>query len=402
VAPRTIPNPTNRIDLLILGLLFVAGATACWIRAERVHASGPPTANQWFQADVPRVYGNMTRRESNHYRTRVHPLFSIATYPAVSALTRAGLDEERAVRALMAGAAGLWLAILYGVLRAFGLRRADATVFSAVGAVSASSLFGSAVPETHLFGSITLLLGMGFAAYAATRALSPGWFVAASALSLSMTVTNWMAGLLVTLLNHPWRRSVLITLGAFTLVAMLWVVQNAIFPSSQFFLLFFDERQYVLLESAGGLGSRLTAFFVHPMVMPLVQVLEDPLQAKGPILSVQRAAIGSSGVLGGISSLIWIWLLAVGVRTLASRKTLDTPRTVLGLTLLGQLALHLVWGDETFLFSLHWLPLLVLVAGIGALGPQRRTVLVAATVLTIGACVNNVTQFVRVTSELQR
>ncbi|MBW2236415.1 MAG: hypothetical protein JRG85_13580 [Deltaproteobacteria bacterium] len=402
MAARTIPNPLERIDLLILGLLFAAAGTASWIAADRVHTLGPPAANQWFQADVPRVYGNMTQRESNHYRTGVHPLFSIATYPPVSALRRAGLDEERAVRALIAGAAGLWLAILYGVLRAFGLRRPDATLFAAVGAVSASALFGSAVPETHLFGSITLLLVMGFAACAATREFSPRWFVGFSAVSLSMAVTNWTAGLAVTALNHPWRRSVRISLGAFAAVTVVWALQNAIFPSSQFFLFAFGERRYVLLEGAGGIGSRLTAFFFHPMVMPLVQVLENPLQPEWSIFSVQHAAIGSSGLLGAVLSLIWIWLLAVGVRTFVGRGALDKPRIVLGLTLLGQLALHLVYGDETFLLSLHWLPLLVMVAGIGTLGPQRRTALIAGTLLAIGACVNNVDQFVRVTSELHR
>lgn len=399
---RTSPKRVDRIDLLFLMLLVLAGATASWIGADRVHTQGSRASNVWFQADVSRVYDNMTRRRSNHYRTKVHPIFSIATNPPVKLLKKAGLDKERAVRTLMAGAAGLWLAILYGVLRAFGLRRPDAVVFAGLAAVSSSAVFWSTVPETYIFGSTTLLLLMGFAAYASTRKFASGWFVGFSALSLSMTVTNWMAGLLVTWLNNPWRRSVRITLDAFLLITLVWALQHAFFPGTEFFLLSLEERNYMLVEAAGGLAEKLTGFFFHPMVMPLVPILDNPSQPAWPLFSIQFAPIGSTGALGWAMTLLWIGLLAFGIRALLSRGALDKPRIALGLLVFGQLALHLVYGEETFLYSLHWLPLLVIVAGIGTLGPQRWAVLAAGAVLAVGAGVNNVGQFARVTSELSR
>jgi hypothetical protein len=36
------------------------------------------TADAWFDSDIHRVVDNLTDRNSDHYRTNVHPLFSLA------------------------------------------------------------------------------------------------------------------------------------------------------------------------------------------------------------------------------------------------------------------------------------------------------------------------------------
>lgn len=391
----------NRIDILILVVLILVGAASSWIGAGRVPSDIRRVENVWFQADIGRVYDNMTERTSDHYRTNVHPLFSLTTFVPVVALRKASLDEFSAVRSVMAAAAGLWLGVLYGVLRAFGLRQPDSIIFAALGAVSAAAIFWSTVPETYIFGSLTILLTIGFAVFAATRVLAAGWFTAFSALSLSMTVTNWMAGLLTVKLNNSWRRSIAITRDAFLVVTLLWAVQHALFPTARFFLFSPEERHYLLLNDASGLLTRLVSFFIHPMVMPAVESLENPWQPSWPLYSVQASAIGSAGLLGWVATLLWLGLLGLGLRGLLThREGWDRARLVLGLTVLGQLALHMVYGDELFLYSLHWLPLLVLIAGLGSLGPQRLGVLAVAGVLVAGAGYNNAVQFVSVTDDL--
>src|ERR687885_776188 len=37
----------------------------------------------WFEADSPRVFANMTDRHSDNARTKVHPLFTLITFPIV-------------------------------------------------------------------------------------------------------------------------------------------------------------------------------------------------------------------------------------------------------------------------------------------------------------------------------
>jgi hypothetical protein len=50
------------------------------------------------------------------------------------------------------------------------------------------------------------------------------------------------------------------------------------------------------------------------------------------------------------------------------------------LTVLGQLILHLVYGPETFIYAIHWFPLLVIIAGAG-LNTRLRVPLLACILL---------------------
>jgi len=75
-------------------------------------------------------------------------------------------------------------------------------------------------------------------------------------------------------------------------------------------------------------------------------------------------------------------------------------RAVLGLTFLGQLPLHLVYGSETFLYGLHFVPLLVVLAALSTQTPARPVALLLAGALVVTATTNNVTQFTKATSYL--
>jgi len=75
---------------------------------------------------------------------------------------------------------------------------------------------------------------------------------------------------------------------------------------------------------------------------------------------------------------------------LAGRRLQD----LLGLTLAGQIALHLVFGTETFLYALNWAPLLVIWAAMGAATIRRpMPVRVLAIAAALCSLVNNERQF---------
>jgi hypothetical protein len=90
---------------------------------------------------------------------------------------------------------------------------------------------------------------------------------------------------------------------------------------------------------------------------------------------------------------LWGALLAVTAwRLLTSRQHVPI-RFVLGATLAGQVVLHLIYGEETFLYSMHVAPLLMLAAALAAASaPWRRAVLVLAAALAVFAAVNNASQ----------
>ena len=68
------------------------------------------------------------------------------------------------------------------------------------------------------------------------------------------------------------------------------------------------------------------------------------------------------------------------------------------MTLLGQLVLHMLFGWETFLFSIHFVPLLVVVAALSTLTRARVVALSLAGAVTVFAGINNFIQFGKATA----
>jgi len=387
-------------DALIAILLIMLAAVASYSAGEHLNTEGLRKDNVWFQADIGRVYENMTKRSSNHYRTEVHPLFSLTTAPLVHGLSKLGITKETAVRMLVAGVAGIWLAAFYLVLRLLRIRVTDALVFTIMISLSAATLFWSTVPETYLFGSLTLLLVLGLVALSEARNFAAVYWAAISALSLSMTVTNWMAGITATLASNSLRKTARITIDGFVVVTVLWAIQKELFPSSEFFLFSLEERDYVFLKDAGGLTEKATVFFSHSIVMPEVQILKNRWDPSWPFFSVQFSALGSTGPLGLSLSVIWGILLIFGAWTAWLQPAFRKFKIVLALIIGGQLLLHMIYGDETFLYSMHWTPLLVFLSAFGLSSIHRPWVLGLAVLFVLGLGLNNVRQFERVSSEL--
>lgn len=387
---------TSKADFVVALIVFCLAAIGSSVAQSRVNPAATAAPNVWFQADSGRVYKNMTERYSNHYRTKVHPLFSLATHPVVHGASLLGIDKAVAVRALVAAVAGLVLAMLFAILRVVGTRLFDALVYTALLAGSASALMFSAVPETFLFGSLTILVVVLFAALSERRRFPPFVDVGVSALSLSMTVTNWVAGMLGTFSRHPLRQTIRITVDAFAVVTVLWAVQHALYPSSEFFLLSPEERDYIFSDDAGSMADKAVVFFLHSVIAPGVEVLPNRWTPDWPLFSVQRAAVGTGGALGWPLAVGWTAMLALGLWAMWKDPANRRVKIVVASTVLFQFALHMVYGDETFLYSLHWVPLLVLIASFGAVPPYRRYALVLAIACAIGFAANNAHQFERI------
>ncbi|HAX78491.1 MAG TPA: hypothetical protein DCY88_22340 [Cyanobacteria bacterium UBA11372] len=355
-------------------------------------------ADLWFAADIPRVFANMTERLSNHSRTKVHPIFSLIAFPPVFFMQKIlGFEALTAVRLAIATVAALWIGALFILLRLIGCRRFDAALFSLLGATSAAAMFWFVVPETYPFGSLSILAALCLVAIAQYRKLSAQWYVVVSAATLSITTSNWMVGILATLTKYRRKWAWKITLDALCLTVVLWSVQKSIFPSSRFFIVFGDseEKNYMFRQASGGFWQVLQSFVAHTMVMPDMRII--PHWKKFELLRVltQRAIPGSASVWGSIAVILWIALLGLGLWGIVSAKQHRQLRIVLGFSILGQLALHTVYGEETFLYSLHFLPLLIVLAAFSTLTPARAIALLLAGMLVLTAGVNNGLQFVK-------
>jgi hypothetical protein len=323
----------------------------------------PEGLDAWFQADLPRVLANMVDSQSNHYRTKVHPIASILIHPLVAGLRALwpGTDLQAAMR-FTALVAVLWVLSFFALCRLLGAGRFTAASFSLLAISSAGFQFWFSVPETFGIGSLTLLWVLLVAALAAHRPLSDRLLVVASIASLSITVTNWVAGLALAVVQRPWRRALAISAIAFAIVALLTVPQRFLYRFAKFFFLGSrEEADYIGLQESGTVLHKLAGMFWHPISLPevLAKASEAP---KLNWLTVQLSAPGSGSWAGMLALGLWTLLLAAGVHGLLRSPQWHAFGKVLGLTLAAQVVLHLVYGEETFLYAAHFLPLLMALA----------------------------------------
>jgi len=400
------PEPTTSVgwriargDLVIGLLAFVIVSVIAWFATGQLDARllTTDTVDVWFEADIARVVENMSDRWSNNYRSKVHPIFSLIAVPFVYVLRTVSLDAWTSVRVFISVMAGVWASGLFAVLRLMGCRRPDAVIFTLLGLTSASAMFWFSVPETHPMGSLTILMAMIVVAASATRRIPAVVEVAVGVATFAVTVTNWMAGILASWLHRPWRQALQITLNSFAITVLLWWVGKKVAPSSMFFLGNPPETGHIVAPEALGPVRVVTSFVMHSVVMPAIAIVDRPGAGQWPVMLTQSSWPGSAGILSLVSAVLWAGLMIVGVWSLTKVRGQRTLRLFLPAFLLGQVALHLIFGNETFLYSPNFMPALIVMAALGSLTPLRRAVIPVALLLTVTNAINNGTQWMRAT-----
>ena len=395
-------------DLLWVGILALVAGLVSFGLAQSIAPMlfENPSWDVWFESDLPRSFANTIARSSNHYRTSVHPIFSLIAFPPTYILYQLLGDAVTAVRIIIALVASIWISILFCLLRLFGCRRLEAILFGLIGIFSAAAIFWFTVPETYSFGSVSLLLPLVVVAIGEYRQLSPWWYLLVSALSLSITTTNWMAGILATWVNHRWQQALQITVNTFCFVVGLWFLQYLIFPSSEFFLKIQSEKNYVFNEGSVSPWNVIQSFIAHTMVMPAIEIIDKTARpgfaTPGIQMVTQLSLPGSASLWGKVAVILWAALLGLGIWGFFSMRQHPKLRLVLGLTILGQLVLHLLYGEETFLYSLHFAPLLVILASCSTLTRARPLALVLASLLLVCIGINNISEFNRATERINQ
>lgn len=383
----------TRTDAIVIALLVVAGCVG-FVCAASIWGSEVmrlAVGGRWFQSDGWRVFDDMTNFAANHHRDAVHPLFSLVSIAATSLIKLlAPVSDARSIHIFNGIVFLVWISLVYSTMRLIGTRILDAVLLTALAATSAGSMFWFLAPETYLLGTLSIVLCLFVVALASRR----DWpWVVAAAMSLSFTVTNWMAGLAALIVNRSLGRAAILAAASLVLVIAGWGVAKAVFPQpGSLFLLpnvVKGETVFVGHEDAGGIPEKLSGALVGPIVAPDLQRTSP--QETGPLLSFQATAVttwSSGNVLFLVAAALWMVVLAYCVARLIARPT--RFNVSLGLTLLGQLVLHLIYGDETFLYALHFVPLLVLVVATALSTGKRRVLAPAVAILLAVVFANNV------------
>ncbi len=344
----------------------------------------------WFDADIIRVSSLETDRASRHSRNTLHPLLPIVAYPPVFVLRRFfSVPNVAAVRLFNAGVAGLWLGFFFLLLRRIGCRRPDGIIFTMVLATSASAFFWLTVPESFALGSLTFF--PAFLLAGKKNPLTIAGQVVAHVAGLSVTVSDWMAAAILTLVRDTRRRFVIVSVSAFLLVLILIAVQRSIFPmgNSPTVAALSSENSFVFMPEAGGFWSIARTFLFHGMIAPGLSWLPNFRLPNFPLMSFQASPLFSGLRPGVYGTLLWGALLVIGFIAFFHSNEEAELKQVLGVTLLCQLAMHGIYGRETFLYSLNYLPILVAIVAMAGQTRARWVVLTLALLLIPFNVANN-------------
>lgn len=390
----------DRTDIFIgLALGGVAAVAAYW-GAQQI---GPsilaldPYGDTWFDSDVAAYYATLSDHQNPilHERAYKHPLLSLAFCLPVYWLQWLHIPTLLSVRLFVSTVAALWLGSLFGMLRAIGCPRLEAILLSLLGGMSGAGLCWLTVLESFALGSVSIIWAIALVALSETRRLPQRLGVIVSLATLSITITNWLVGLVATFLAYGWKQFIRVNCFNCVIVTVLVAIQQVFFNTALPLMVPKRELKYVISEEAGSSWNVIQSFVSHTLVMPAIQVIEHPRSGL-PIMTMQFSAPGTGSAMGAIAVGLWLGLIALGIWQLFKMKTHRRLRLMLGISLLGQLGLHLIYtGRETFLYSLHFLPLWIGLAALAALNTNRRLFISLLLVLLFTMGSNNLTQFDR-------
>ncbi|MBV9080629.1 MAG: hypothetical protein JO102_05880 [Elusimicrobia bacterium] len=219
--------------------------------------------------------------------------------------------------------------------------------------------------------------------------------VVASIFAIGITVTNWMVAVFASLVDLGWKLAAVVGAAALAAATFFGEAHRVVFPNAvKMFKTAGGEAAYMWAPETGGPWAIIRAFFFHSMVAPEITFKVNWRHENWPMMSMQFSGL-FSGVHGWscVATLSWTLLLMAGFAALATLKDQIRLRTTLLLSILYQFLLHLLYGRETFLYGIHFMPLLILCVALATRTRWRPVVLALSAVLCVSASINNYRQF---------
>jgi len=202
--------------------------------------------NYWnvaFDMDTPRVFGDLTLRDFNHYRASVHPLFILFFQPIVYILNIVLRNKAIIVLLLQSIMAAITIVALSCILKKIGLKRKLNIVLSLLFGLSLGQIVYSSNIETYIFAQTFLVLLWLFAAYKMDKKLSYWDYIILVLLgigSMAITITNFIQFLIAIFFlvfinkeeKHKFFTSVFLIVAVVSISVLLADIQQILWPSA--------------------------------------------------------------------------------------------------------------------------------------------------------------------------
>ena len=322
-----------------------------------------------FSADCPRVLGDLTLLNYNHYRAVVHPLFIIIFNPIVTILKNF-MNNDIIATVFIQSVLGIFCTYLvFKILNKILNNKTNSILLAILFAISSGQIIFTATVETYIFAQFFLLImwyyflsnkdkNYDFRNYVVTILLG----VAA----LSITITNFMQFLIAlfffftlnTKNKNAFLKSVAIVIGVLALSVFLATIQNLIWPSAPNFfvknitdLINSSSEEKLYINKVLSKESFLNVFntlFSNSMFLGDISVTED-----GRLMFFSNSLITSL-----ISVVMTLFILILNILYIFKRKSKifeDKFYLAISFSLLFNIVLHLFYGNScSFLYVCHF------------------------------------------------
>lgn len=314
----------------------------------------------FFGADCWRVLENLRDGNlSTHFRDRIHPFFSLF---AVSISKIGNLSN-------IEGGAFLVYRTFFGVLGVFLFQE---VIFrqtkSALIAFSATLLLlstftvkvWSILPETHLFGFFTIMLSFYLIDLSSRPLLV---FIS----SISGAITNCFIGLMYLAkrftLSREYAKELIFVICS---IALITNFQKIIYPTSTSFFEITGlgiEKSFII-KSVSLIPFRAFDFFYSGFIIPLSNLHPDTVDSHifwSAYFSDQFNSGANIFHIGISIVLILVPIIAlISLVYFLKNKRKTELNSIVFCFILFQFFLHMIYGDNPFLYSFHFLPVFIL------------------------------------------
>lgn len=353
------------------------------------------TSDIWFDGDLPKMkYMMLQRTFAGHAITSEHPFLStLLFFPTYILQNVFKISPWNAISVYSTSIAFIFTILLYVTIRYISGRMLDSILFTILGSSSAAATFWLPVPEAFSIGALSILLVLIISNRSRLKKYPLITHLFINLISLSVTVTNWVMGILSSILHLNWRRAILIIATAFVLASILWVVEKQAFPEAQFFLTGSSRTSEFLIKPSFTRVIEVTrTVFFHSMIMPEI-VIQNKL-GNTDYLSVQKSPLMYETVSGFGALILWMILLSGGIfGAYYYYKSQKEGFLLLAGSFLFMLGMHIFMGEEIFLYAMHFLPFLIILSSLSTLTRYRRFFLALTSILLVVLIINNIGQF---------
>lgn len=376
-----------------------------------------------FRTDTAEVAEDITEFQTrNHGDTNVHPLYVLFVNPLGSFL-HSFLPVTTSVILVntLLGTLMVWLAYLFFLK--IGLPRYQVLLWTILTGCTASNLLFVSIPERHIAAACSVTLMCLICVKYPGRIWRFTWGGIAT---IGVTVTNFAQCCVLYFFSLfrrkqdpaekpvPWLRKttcfVLITLAA---AVVLSLIQKWIWPDTRLFFIpdiYAEEVEFMRLPGNASAAIRrlfelLTNMFVFNIAAPMP--LLDPDDKFVP-LRLGLESLSSYSLLGWLALSGWMLLIILSFYLIIIRRHGQYGWFQAGILvcLLFNLAIHMVYGDDYFLYTVNWtFPLLAIVASSLAAANKSKvmrltvntlmTLMVTAVVFNNAIFINDISSYFR-------